>query len=97
MIADIFARVTQADPVQGTWYISRQDVSVWVDVSSLATGCVVESNGTMAEDASWLWQVCEDKHINVAELDSVLRGINLGLQWKAKTIHLWMNSACMHR
>ena len=54
MIADIFMRVMEADPLQGTWCISRQDVTVWVDVSLLATNVVVESNGAIAEDASWL-------------------------------------------
>ena len=29
-------------------------------------------------------------------LDAVLRGMNLVLQWKAKTIHLWTDSACVH-
>ena len=26
----------------------------------------------------------------------LLQGINLALQWKVETIHLWMDSACMH-
>ena len=38
-----------------------------------------------------------DQHINLAELDVVLRGITLALQWKAKTIHLQTDSACVHR
>ena len=42
----------QADPVHGTWCISRQDVTVRVDVSLLATGVVVGSNGAVAEDAT---------------------------------------------
>lgn len=33
--------------------VDRQDVTVWVDVSSLATGVVIESGGAVAEDASW--------------------------------------------
>ena len=94
MIADIF--VMQADPVNGTWCISRQDVTVWIDASSLTTGVVVKSNGAVAEDATWLWPVCEGKHINLAELDAVLRGINLALQLKVKTIHLWTDSTCVH-
>ena len=54
MIVDIFARLTQADPVKNTWCISRQDVKVWVDASLLATNVVVESNGAVAAEASWL-------------------------------------------
>ena len=36
-------------------------------------------------------------HINLAELDAVLRGINLALHWKASVIHLRTDSACVHR
>ena len=50
----------------------------------------------MAEDANWLQPVREDKHINLAELDTVLWGINLALKWKPKTIHIRMDSACVH-
>ena len=52
MIADIFTRVTQVDPVQDTGCISGQDDTVWVDPSSLATCMVMESNGAVTEDAS---------------------------------------------
>ena len=38
-----------------------------------------------------------DKHINVAALNAVLRGINLALHWKVSVIHLWMDLACMHQ
>ena len=61
---------------------------------------VVESNGAVAEDVSWLQLIREDKHINLALLDAVLRGINLALPWKAETIHRRtdgrMDSSCMH-
>ena len=63
MIRDIFTRVTQDDPVKGDWCISGQEVTVWVDASSLATSVVMESNG-VAEDVSLLQLVHEDNHIN---------------------------------
>ena len=67
MIRDIFTRVTQDDPVKSDWCISGQEVTVWADSSSLATGVVVA-----AEDVTWLQLVHEDKLINLAELDAVL-------------------------
>ena len=70
---------------------------MWVDASSLATGVAIEYDGAIIEDASWLRPVHADKHINLAELDAVLRGINLALHWKASGIHLRTDSACMHR
>ena len=80
MIGDIFMRVTQDDQMKGDWCISGQEVTVWVDTSSFTTGVVEESNGVAAKDASWLRLVHEDKHINLAELDAVLRGIKFALQ-----------------
>ena len=41
MIGDIFMRVNQDDQVKGDWCISGQEVTVWVDASSLAPGVVV--------------------------------------------------------
>ena len=96
IIRDIFARITQDDPVKGDWCISGQVVTVWVDTSSLPSGMVVESNGVAAENVTWPRSVHEDKHINLAEFDAVLRGINLVLHWKAKVIHLQTDSACVH-
>ena len=49
--------------------MNGKDVTVWVDTSSLATGVVIEN----AEDANWLQPVHEDRHINLAELDVVLK------------------------
>ena len=97
MIGDIFTRVTQDDTVKDDCCIGGQEVTVWVDASSLATSVVVESNGVVVEDATWLQSVHEDKRINLAELDALLRGINFALQWKAKVIHLQTDSACVHR
>ena len=56
------------------------EVTVWIDTSSLATGIVVESGESLIEDACWLRLACEDRHNNLAELNAMLRGINLVLQ-----------------
>lgn len=39
-----------------------------------------------------MFTVHEYKHINLAELNTVLRGINLVLQWKAAVVHLKADS-----
>ena len=57
---------------------------VWVDASSLAMGMVLESNGAVLEDVCWLHQTGNVQHINMAELDATLKGLNLTLQWRAK-------------
>ena len=74
--------------MKGDWCMSEQEITVWVDTSSLAIGMVVESNGVAAEDAPWLRSVHEDKHINLAELDAVLRGINLALQLYINNVNI---------
>ena len=81
MLSNIIAQMAQKDLVQGDWSIDGRKVTVWIDVSSLATGVVVESGESLIEDAYWLQPASEDKHINLAELDAKLRGINLALQW----------------
>ena len=79
MLKEIVLRLSQTDPPRGDWCANGQEVTVWVDASSLATSVAIEYNGAISEDASWLRLVHIDKHINLAELDAVLRGINLAL------------------
>ena len=55
------------------------------------------SGESLIEDACWLRLASEDKHNNLAELDAMLRGINLALQWKVTVLHLKTDSACVHR
>ena len=90
-------RSSQTDLACGDWCADGQEVTVLVDASSLATGVAIEYDGAIIEDASWLRPVRTDKHINLAELDAMLRGINLALHWKASMIHLRTDSACVHR
>ena len=37
------------------------------------------------------------QHINLIELDAMMKGINLALQWQAKVVHLYTESACMYQ
>ena len=97
MLGEIVMRSSQTDPARGDWCVDGQEVTVWVDASSLATGVATEYDRAIVEDASWLRPVHADKHINLAELDAVLRGINLALHLKASVIHLRTDSACVHR
>ena len=97
MLEEIMLRSSQNDPVHGDWCANGQEVTVWVDASSLATGVAIEYDGAIIEDASWLRLAHADKHINLAELNAVLRSVNLALHWRASVIHLRTDSACVHR
>ena len=44
----------QSDPLQGQWCVSRQDVNVWVNASSLAIGVFLERDDVAVEDHCWL-------------------------------------------
>ena len=96
MMTETVARVRQEDPARGDWCVNGREMSVWVDASSLAIGVLLQSCGTVLEDACWLRPVNDAQHINLAELDAILKGINLALQWRAKRLHLQTDSLCAY-
>lgn len=67
-----------------------------MDASSLALGVAVEIDGRIVEDASWLSKN-DSSHINMAELDAVIKGLNLALAWKVRKVELVTDSAAVHR
>ena len=81
---------------QGLWCATGQDLNVWVDASSLATGVLLERDDVVFEDAYWLRPTNDAQHINLAELDAALMGINLALQWKCKVVHLKKDSVSVY-
>ena len=68
-----------------------------MDASSIATGVALEMNGMVMEDACWLRLTNNAQHINLAELDTALKGANMALPWEATVLHLVTDSACVHR
>ena len=94
LLKDLLARVRAEDPVRGKWSVRATTACrVWCDASSLALGVVVEMQGAVIEDAAWLRKTSDFAHINVAELEAVLKGINLALKWGMKTIEVMTDSA----
>ena len=80
MVVETITRVKKNDPAKGDWCVQGKEMNVWVDASSLAIGVLLEKNEAVIEDACWLWPMNDAAHINLAELDEVLKGINLALQ-----------------
>ena len=97
MITEVVARVRQKDPVRGKRFVDGPELDVWVDASSLATGVSLEYDGAVVQDASWLRKERDTQHINLAELDAVLKGINMALVWEATILHIHTDSVCMHK
>ena len=96
-ISHVAARVAAQDPAHGPWNVQTDRAVVWVDASSVATGVVVEtSEGDVIEDGSWL-RKDDSTHINVAELNAAVRGINMAIAWRMRNIELRTDSSTVHR
>lgn len=94
MMQDVIERVRREDPVRGGWYIPKSEKGVvWCDASSIATGVILEIGNVEVEDAAWLRKKHDYSHINVAELDAVLKGINLALKWGLREVDVRTDSA----
>ena len=96
MISETVDFVRWDDPAHGDWCVDRRELNVWVDDSSLAIGVALERHETVLEDACWLRPENDAQHINLAELDAVLKGINLALQWQCKLLRVKTDSVCVH-
>lgn len=91
MLEEMLTRVEECDPARGRWDVVGDKATVWVDASSLAMGAAIEVDGDIIEDACWL-RKNECTHINLAELDVVIRGLNLAVAWKMKNLTLMTDS-----
>ena len=91
MIEDTVDRAKMADPARGRWDVGDGEFTVWADASSLATGVAIEYDGGIIEDASWL-RTDGGAHINMAELDALIKGINMALAWQARKLRLKTDS-----
>lgn len=95
-LTEMQRRVSQCDPVHGRWDVSGEKAHVWVDASSLAIGALLEVDGDVVEDASWL-RSGDVTHINMAELDAVVKGLNMALAWGFTDLILHTDSATVYR
>ena len=59
----------------------------------MAIGCALEVDGAIVEDGAWLRKQDDGSHINMAELDSVLRGLNLTVKWGLEKVEILTDSA----
>ena len=96
MVSEVLDRVQSKDPVSGQWAVAdNREGTVWCDASKLAIGASVEIDGEQVEDGSWL-RKDDGNHINVAELDGVIRGISLAVKWNIKKLHVMTDSATVY-
>ena len=96
MMEDTVRRVKQNDPAKGRCDVVGEEATVWVDASSLALGIVSEVDGHVVQDASGLRSEDSSSHINMAELDAVIKGVDAALAWNLKTLHLRTDSLTVY-
>ena len=81
---EVRQRLKTGDPVQGVWHADPAIGSwtVWADASGLAIAAVLTQDGQVIEDGSWLRAKDDKRHINVAELEAAMKGIDLPVSWE---------------
>lgn len=68
----------RGDPVTGFWSFNKSHQwKLYTDASKYALGAVLVVGNVYVEDATWLRKAGDCRHINVAELDAVLKGVGL--------------------
>ena len=98
VLSDMLREVAASDPVTGSWKVDRTEKGkVWCDASSLALGVAVEVDNIIVEDAAWLRKKNDYNHINVAELEATLKGVNLAIKWGLTDVELVTDSATVYR
>lgn len=98
MVYDLVDRVKENDPVHGKWVVDNINCgTIWCDASSIAMGVCLEVGNNVVEDATWLRSVGDCDHINTAELEAVVKGLNLTTKWNLKKVIVVTDSATVYR
>ncbi|XP_047142030.1 uncharacterized protein LOC101238313 [Hydra vulgaris] len=92
-LKDLLHRVKKEDPVGGKWLVPvNGKAELYRDASSIGLGVVLLIGGVVVKDAAWLWRASDTHHINISELDSILRGLNLASKWDIKELTIYSDS-----
>ena len=110
MCKDVVDLVEFNDPVGGVWHVKSgkyEQFSLWCDASDLARSAVLEDGAhNVIEDVCHLRKKTDNTHINVAELDAVLEGMNLAVDWgcsslvlhtDSQVVYKWLNSTLANK
>ncbi|KRZ11563.1 hypothetical protein T4B_14 [Trichinella pseudospiralis] len=85
--------VIDGDELRGL--IQETALAVKKHASSLAIGVASKVVGSIVEDAAWLRRD-DAQHINMTELDAVIKCLNLAFSWQMRRIRLMTDSATVH-
>ena len=56
----------------------------------------MERGDEIIEDGAWLRKADDGTHINLAELNAVIKGVNLHVKWGTKNVAIMTDSAAVH-
>lgn len=76
MLRELLGKLQMSDPVGDGWVARSRRRRLWCDASSLAIGCALEIEGNIVEDAAWVRKKGNGAHINMAQLDSMIKGLS---------------------
>ena len=85
---ELAEELRECDPVTGLWRADTPSAvawHLWCDASDLAYGVPLESDGSIIEDECWLRPPEDKRHINLAELEAVIKGLSLTIKWMLPT------------
>ena len=96
-LKEVLTRLKADDPVKGVWSVSPTGVTnIWCDASKIAYGVALERGDEIIEDGAWLRKANDGTHINLAELNAVIKGVNLSMKWGATNVAIMTDSAAVH-
>ena len=75
------------------------EVQSWVDegiLQAVPRDCYVEIDGVIVEDGAWMRKKDDNAHINLSELDAILKGVNMALKWSVSDINIKTDSATVY-
>ncbi|XP_065645791.1 uncharacterized protein LOC136076245 [Hydra vulgaris] len=98
-LIEILHRLEVCDSVKRKWNAKgiQNGATLWCDASSMAIGIAIGYDGVIIEDAAWLRSINDVMHIDIAESDAVVRGINLAAEWEIKNLSVFTDSVTVHR
>ena len=93
-LKDVLSRLSVDDPVKGVWSLpQRGTLRMWCDASKIAYRVALEKENEIIEDGALLRKDDDGSHINLAELNGVVKGVNLAMKWGAKNVVIMTDSA----
>ena len=93
---EVLSRLDVDDPVKGIWLASSGKLNVWCDASQIAYGVALERKKQIIEDGAWLQKADDGTHINLAEFNAVIKGVNLAMKWGAGDITIFTDFAAVY-